>query len=70
MLAAKKSAGGSRHELFAIKTVVKEDVSEEDCMYYTLVEKQAFIHAIGHPFLLQLHSCFQSKVRAVSSDTY
>jgi hypothetical protein len=70
MLSTKKSAGGlnSRDQLSVVKTVVNEDVSDENCAYQTLIEKQVFMHAIGYPLLLQLHSCFQGKSSVVNGD--
>jgi hypothetical protein len=58
ILATKKSPGGlgSSHQLFAIKPVPKEDVLDVDCFYETFTGKQVFIHALRHPFLIQLHS--------------
>jgi serine/threonine protein kinase len=40
-------------DMFAIKSVLNEHVSE--------VEKEVFLRAVGHPFLLQLFSYFQDK---------
>jgi hypothetical protein len=48
------SCSGSKQDLFAMKAVPK-DVSK-------YIEKEVFLHAVGHPFLVQLHSYFQTEV--------
>ena len=55
ILAIKKSTGGhsSSEELFALKFVPNKLVSK--------IEKEVFIRAVGHPFLVQLLSYFQTK---------
>lgn len=63
MLAKSRSAGGpgSRPELFAIKSVRKEYFRCSDFVWRGLIEKAVLIHAVGHPFLVQMHSCIQTK---------
>jgi serine/threonine protein kinase len=55
LLAKKQSTGGhsSSEEVFAIKRVPNEDVSD--------VEKEVLFRAAGHPFLVQMFSYFQDK---------
>jgi hypothetical protein len=64
MLAKRKSAGGSgsRQEVFAIKAVSQENVCHDLPEYWSIVEKLVFICAVGHQFLVQLYSFFETKV--------
>jgi hypothetical protein len=55
------SCSGCKEDLFAMKAVPKSATS----VYAgsrTIVEKEVFRHAVGHPFLVQLHSYFEIKV--------
>jgi hypothetical protein len=50
-----------KQELYAMKSVPKDAV----CKYVgsrRIVEKEVFLRAVGHPFLVQLHSYFDTKV--------
>jgi serine/threonine protein kinase len=69
MLAKRKSAvgPGSRQELFAIKSVRKCRNASE---YRSIPEKDVLMRAIGHPFLVQMHSCFQTQVRCSFLNVY
>ncbi|WFD30956.1 protein kinase C [Malassezia sp. CBS 17886] len=61
MLAEEKSSG----QLFAIKVLKKEFIIENDEIDSTRSEKRVFLTAAKerHPFLLGLHSCFQTETR-------
>ncbi|GAA6008288.1 hypothetical protein JCM10207_000074 [Rhodosporidiobolus poonsookiae] len=61
MLAEEKKSGG----LFAIKVLKKEFIIENDEVESTKSEKRVFLTAARerHPFLLGLHSCFQTETR-------
>lgn len=53
-------------KLYAIKVLKKEFIIENDEVDSTKSEKQVFLAAAdrtGHPFLLNLHSCFQTETR-------
>ena len=54
LLAKKRSTGvhSSNKEVLALKFVQNKRVKE--------VEKEVFLRAVGHPFLVQLHTCFQT----------
>jgi serine/threonine protein kinase len=47
--------------MFAMKTVPRDDFSNYD-RFGRNVEKEVFLSAIGHPFLIQLHFYFKTKV--------
>jgi serine/threonine protein kinase len=55
-LARKKSTGGqsSSEELFAVKFVPRRRVRN--------IEKEVLFRVAGHPFLIQLHSYFRTRV--------
>ena len=55
------SCSGSKQDLFAMKAVPK-DVFSKYVGSRRIVEKEVFLHAVGHPFLVQLHSYFQTEV--------
>lgn len=61
MLAEEKQTG----QLFAIKVLKKEFIIENDEIDSTRSEKRVFLTAAReqHPFLLSLHSCFQTETR-------
>ena len=61
MLAEEKHTG----QLFAIKVLKKEFIIENDEIDSTRSEKRVFLVAARerHPFLLLLHSCFQTETR-------
>jgi hypothetical protein len=61
MLAETKSS----KQLYAIKVLKKEFIIENDEVESTLSEKQVFLIANKerHPFLLNLHACFQTETR-------
>ncbi|SHO77227.1 Similar to S.cerevisiae protein PKC1 (Protein serine/threonine kinase) [Malassezia sympodialis ATCC 42132] len=61
MLAEEKHTG----QLFAIKVLKKEFIIENDEIDSTRSEKRVFLTAAReqHPFLLSLHSCFQTETR-------
>jgi hypothetical protein len=53
------------HQLYAIKVLKKEFIVENDEVESTRSEKRVFLVANKdrHPFLLNLHSCFQTETR-------
>ncbi|KAK9480024.1 Serine/threonine kinase [Lipomyces japonicus] len=57
-------AKGSK-SLYAIKVLKKEYILENDEVENTISEKRVFLIAnkMRHPFLLNLHSCFQTETR-------
>lgn len=61
MLAEEKKTG----ELYAIKVLKKEFIIDNDEVESTRSEKRVFLAAARerHPFLLNLHSCFQTETR-------
>lgn len=61
MLAEEKHTG----QLYAIKVLKKEFIIENDEIDSTRSEKRVFLTAAReqHPFLLNLHSCFQTETR-------
>ena len=50
-----------KEELFAMKTVNKTGLSKY-VQTRRNVEKDVFLRAVGHPYLIQLHSYFETKV--------
>jgi hypothetical protein len=52
---------GGKQELLAMKTVLKAAFSK-NVHPRRNVEKEVLEHVIGHPFLVQLHSYFETKV--------
>jgi serine/threonine protein kinase len=54
------SCSGCKEDLLAMKAVPKNAISEY-AGSRTIVEKEVFRHAVGHPFLVQLHSYFEIK---------
>lgn len=59
MLAELKKSG----ELFAMKALSKSSVLTNDYTHYTMTEKRVLKLATENPFLVHLHSTFQTKVR-------
>jgi 3-phosphoinositide dependent protein kinase-1 len=63
LLAECKSRGRSHHEgLCAVKVLKKENVIRNKCIKFVEAERDILNLVHGHPFVITLYSCFQTKV--------
>eukprot|EP00116_Pleurobrachia_bachei_P003265 sb/3463527/ len=52
-------------KLYAMKVIKKSMINDEDDIEWVQTEKNVFERASNHPFLVGLHSCFQTSSRIV-----
>lgn len=58
----------STKRIYAMKVIKKELVMDEEDIDWVQTEKHVFEQASNHPFLVGLHSCFQTESRSIKKD--
>ena len=62
MILVKKKSSDGTNQCFAIKVMKRSHIVSCCSATYTITEKEALVLASGHPFIMTLYSCFQTKL--------
>jgi len=62
VILVKKKASDESDQRFAIKVLKKSHIIDCCSVTYAVTEEEALVLALGHPFIMTLYSCFQTKV--------